>query len=554
MGTMSKLAHLRDNTMRVQRVVRVLAKYGLADWLSGLRYDWLHTHLLATDGTQIRSASHEARIRMVLCELGTTFIKLGQTMSTRPDIIGAELAAELSQLQDDAPADTPEAVQATIQAEFGRPVQELFAEFDMVPIASASIGQVHRARLPSGVAVAVKVRHQGIEAQVRTDLDLLAGLAELAEKHAAALRPYRPVRLVAEFRRSCLREMDFVRECYNQQRLAASFAGDAAIHVPAVHPELSSRAVLTMELLEGVSVADGPGLAATGVDLRALAERGASFYLRMIFRDGFYHADPHPGNVMVLPGGRIGVLDCGMVGHVGEDLRRELQSIAAAFADADARELTAALERLGTARGNDRRDLQADVEQFVEDFAGRPLEQIDFRQALGQALALVRNHHIELPANVAMLIRTLTMLEGLGRRLYPGFRLAEQLHNFRGQLLRSRLAPSVVLRQLRRRRRDWSRLLAELPASTGMILERIRRGRVDIRLEHTRLEEIVERLVRGILTAALFLGSAQLLASATPPLVYGTSVAGAVGCVLAVVLGWRLLRAKPPPHLGEYHP
>ncbi|HEX6813176.1 MAG TPA: AarF/ABC1/UbiB kinase family protein [Planctomycetota bacterium] len=551
MGTLSKLAQLRTNTMRAQHVVRVLAKYGLADWLAGLRYDWLHSHLLATDGTQIRSASHEARIRLVLCELGTTFIKLGQTMSTRPDIVGAELAAELSSLQDNAPADAPEAVQATIQAEFGRPVHELFAEFDMVPMASASIGQVHRARLPSGAPVAVKVRHSGIEAQVRTDLDLLAGLAEIAEKHAPALRPYRPVRVAAEFRRSYLREMDFVRERENQERLRANFSGDATIHVPAVYPELSSRAVLTMELLEGVSVADASGLAALDVDLRTLAERGASFYLRMIFRDGFYHADPHPGNFLVLPGGTIGVLDCGMVGHVGEDLRTDLQAIVAAFADADARELTTALERLGTASGNDRRELLADVEQLLEDFGGRPLEQFDFRDAIGQALALVRNHRIELPAKVAMLIRTLTMLEGLGRHLHPGFRLAAQIHDFRGQLLRSRFGPSHVLRMLRRRRRDWSRLLAELPASAGMLLERIRLGRVDIRLEHTRLEEIVERLVRGILTAALFLGSAQLLAAATPPTLWGTSVAGAAGCMLAVVLGWRLLRAKPPPHLAE---
>lgn len=547
MSTFSRLVHLRRNAKRAHEVIAVLARYGLADWLAGLDYDWLHVRLRSSDGTQIRSLSHAARIKMALTELGTTFVKLGQIASTRPDIVGIELAEELGKLVDDTPADSPAQVAATIQQQLGRPLGELFAEFEPEPIASASIGQVHRARLPSGVRVAVKVQHHGVEERALADLDLLAGLCELAERHAEALRPYRPTAIADELARSLLREIDFQRELSNQERLLDNFAGDATVRFARVYPELTGRRVLTMELLEGVRIGDAAALTAAGIDPAELARRGATFYLRMIFRDGFYHADPHPGNFLVLEGPVLGVLDCGMVGQVSEELRHDLEAIAAAYADQDGAELTAALLRLGRVpRGLDPEGLRADVDDLLLQFAGLPLQRIDFQAAIRGILALVRRHGIVLPAAAALLLKTLAMLEGLGRRLDPQFRLAEHLRSFRGELVRQRWSPHRLRRALRRRQRDWWRLFEDLPTGVSEVLDRLRRGTMEIHLEHTRLEGIVERLVRGILAAALFLGSAQLWAVATPPLLFGVPIVGVGGCVLALWIGYRLLRSRSP--------
>ena len=231
-------------------------------------------------------------------------------------------------------------VRATILAEFGKPVEQLFAEFDDRPLASASIGQVHRARLSSGEAVVVKVQHAGIAEKIDSDLHIMAGLAEMVQKHVEAAGGYQPIATVREFRRLLLNELDFSSERRNLEQFARNFAGDKGVHFPAVHPGLCSRRVLTMEHLAGVSAEDGEGLLRAGVDLAEFGRRGAEMYLQMIFRDGFYHADPHPGNLMLLPNGVIGVLDCGMVGHVDESVARDLEDLILGVIDADVEEVT----------------------------------------------------------------------------------------------------------------------------------------------------------------------------------------------------------------------
>ena len=316
----SALTRLERNVHRAGEIIGVLAKYGLADWVKGLNYRWVQDRIKSADGQPIPDLKVEERARLAFTELGTTFIKLGQVLGTRPDLVGPEVARELAHLQTRAPADASGTVRATIETEFGKPLSSLFAQFEEAPMASASIAQAHLARLLSGEQVVVKVQHAGIAAKILPDLDILAGLAELAEKHAPQLQPYQPVAVVRQFRRTLMRELDFTFERRNLEEFAEKFAQDDTVHFPCAYAQFSTRRILTMERLDGILGADSAALAASGTDLNEFARRGANMYLRMIFRDAFYHADPHPGNLMLLPGGVVGVLDCGMVGRLDEEL------------------------------------------------------------------------------------------------------------------------------------------------------------------------------------------------------------------------------------------
>jgi ubiquinone biosynthesis protein len=288
------LKRLEQNAKRATEIFRVAAKYGFADWFKDWHYAWIHERLKSFEGRPIPDLKVEERVRLAFLELGPSFIKLGQMLGTRPDLVGPEMAAELAHLQIGATADAPERVRATILAELGDEPERLFAIFDETPLASASIAQAHCAELDIGEEVIVKVQHAGIADKVLPDLDILASLAELAEKHIPRPCPLQPVALVQQFRRTLLRELDFTPERGNLAEFAANFSEDPTVHFPATHPELSGGRVLTVERLNGILGTETAALAASGVDLEEFARRGANTYLQMIFRDTFYHADPHP--------------------------------------------------------------------------------------------------------------------------------------------------------------------------------------------------------------------------------------------------------------------
>ena len=370
------LTRLERNTHRVGEILAVLAKYGLADWFKGWHVSWIQDRIQTFDGQHIPDLKLEERVRLAFTELGTTFIKLGQVLSTRPDLVGPELAMELAHLQTSTPADPPDTVRAALEAEFGRAPDVLFAAFDYVPLASASIAQVHRARLHTGEEVVVKIQRAGIADKILPDLDILAGLAELAEKHSQQVRPYQPSGVVRQFRRTLLRELDFTVERRNLEEFAAHFAQDDTVHFPRPYPELCTRRVLTMERLDGIIGSDSAALAASGADLNEFARRGANMYLQMIFRDAFYHADPHPGNLMLLSGGVVGVLDCGMIGRLDEELAEAIEDMLMAVVNPTSTDLAEVLLRLGSAPpGTPRDQLRADVTDFVADYTGQSIQE-----------------------------------------------------------------------------------------------------------------------------------------------------------------------------------
>ncbi len=540
------------NVNRLREILSVFSKYGLADGISRLNLDFAKGLLKNRDGEALARHTRERRIRMALEELGPTFVKMGQILSTRPDLVGRSLSEELKLLQEHVPADPPDAVHRIVEDELGQPIADLFLEFDDRPLASASIGQVHRARLKNGEPVVVKVQHEGVQETVRKDLEVLSGLAPLLER-LPEFAPYRPVETIAEFQRTLRRELDFGREERNLTQFATRFQHNPFVHIPQPYTELSTPRVLTMELLEGIKLSQADQLVTEGHDRNLLARRGADLYLQMIFTDGFYHADPHPGNILVLPGDRIGLLDFGMVGRIDERLREDMEDLLLAVVERDPLQLTNLIERIGQVpAGLDPSALQTDLADYVAHYGAQPLEKLVLAEALEEMIDIIHRYRIRLPPQVAMLLKVFITLEGTARLLSPDFSLLQVMQRYHRTTLLRRWSPVRRFRKLQRIYGELERLIEVLPRRIVDILEQVQTGRFDVHLDHRGLEPSVNRLVLGMLASALYMGSALMLSRKVPPLLFSTptyfglheiSVLGLGGIALSLLLGLRLLRA-----------
>jgi len=543
---------------RWTEILAVLSKYELATWIGRLGPDFAKDLLKARGGAAIARLPWETRLRMAMAELGPTFIKLGQILSTRPDLVGVTLAAEFEQLQENVPADPPEVVRKLIETELGRPIHEIFAEFEDTPMASASIGQVHRARLHSGEAVAVKVLHADIEKKVAVDMDILAGLAQLAEM-LPEFRNYRPTAIATEYQRTMRRELDFAREERNIQQFAYDFRDDPTVCFPATFPNLCTRRVLTMSLLEGIKLSESDRLKAAHFDRDEIARRGAAVCLKMIFDHGFYHADPHPGNLLVMDQCRIGLLDCGMVGRIDERLHESVSEMLVALSNLDAEHMTMMIVRLGkTPPDLDRAALSLDVADFLSYYGSQSFDKFDLSGALNEMMEQIRRYRIILPARIAMLLRALITLEGTARLVSPKFNLVDLIRPYRKKLLWRRFSPRRRLRKLHRLFSELEHLADILPQGIADLLEQMQGGRFDIHLDHRGLEPSVNRLVLGLLASSLFVGASLLLCFKVPPvidlppLLPDVSALGATAGVVSIALGLRLwLAINKSGHLDQ---
>ena len=538
----STIPQIYRNVNRWGEILSILSKYGLAGWLSRFEFSLGKAWLKNRNGQVLTEESRETRIRLALEELGPTFIKLGQIMSTRPDVVGRELADELEKLQTKVPADDSELVAELIREELGQPIDEIFAEFSPEPVASASIGQVHRGTLNSGDEVAVKVQHHGIEQQVRVDLDILTGLAQLAER-IPELRPYRPRSTVAEFQRALRRELDFARERRHLEQFDHAFQQNDQIKIPHVFPEFSSERVIVMEWLEGIPLSEPGRIRQSVCNLTEFTRIGAEMYLEMIFNHGLYHADPHPGNLLLLESGVLGLLDFGMVVRIEEALREDIEDMLMAIVEQDAQRLVAVVMRVGAVPvGLDETSLSLDLSDFVAHYAHQSVDQFELGTALTEMFDLMRRYDIVLPSAMALLLKVLVMLEGTAQKLEPDFSLMEVLQPYQRKIVSRRMSPTRQLRKARRMAYEMQQLVEVVPRRLRDILQQVQSGRFDVHLDHRGLEPSVNRLVLGLLTSALFLGSVLLVTNVVWPL-RGVSVPGTVGVILSVALGMRLLRA-----------
>ena len=508
---------------RYEVIADTLGRHGIGYLVGAFGIDrWFPFHQGAL-GHERRAEPYATpeHVRLALEELGPVFIKLGQLLSTRSDLLPAEYLAELAKLQDGTPPVESAAIQAVIRQELGGEPEKLFREFDRRPLASASIGQAHAAILLDGTAVVVKVRRPAAVAQVEEDLEILRNLAAWSDRHSEVARGYDLPGLVEEFSRTLRAELDYLHEARNAQRFAANFADDPAVHIPEVRWERTTSRVLTLDRVSGIKVDDLAALDAAGIDRKALAKRGANLLLGMIFNDRFFHADPHPGNLFVQPDGSIALIDFGMVGELDEERRLALADFLAAFTRADADALGSALVRLSVRKEVvDRDGLRASLEPFVSLYRGRALGDIGFAHLLTQLLALLRKHHLQLPRDTVLLFKVLLMAEGMGAHLDPGFGLSELLGPYAERLIRERYSPSAIAEQLARSSVEGGRLMIELPERLRRILERLDEGGIEVHLRAAELdplmgraERVGNRIVTGMLAAALINAVGQLVAS-----------------------------------------
>ncbi len=484
---------------------------------------------------------------MVCEDLGPTFVKLGQVLSTRPDVLPEAYTTELASLRDDVRPFPFAEVESILTEEYGRPPALVFASLDPVPVASASISQVHRAVLHDGRQVALKVRRPGIEKVVQADLDILKNLAQLAERRLPFLVAYAPVTLAREFERTLKREIDFNVERRTMERCRAQFARDPTAHIPFVVAEYSNARVLAMEFIGGVGVDDLEGIRRMGVEPSVAAVRGARILLTQIFEYGFFHADPHPGNLRVLSGGVIAPLDYGMFGQLDAMTRERIADLLSGLLSQDTDRVIRALDALEI-RGEhvDARALCRDVSELVASYSDLTLDTIDLGILLRELIAFIRTHHLRIPPDLVLLIRSLVTIEGVGRTLDPHFDIASELYPYIRSLTLKRFGPWRVVANTIRTAEDLQRIATLLPDVLGQSLESIKRGELTVHFDLQHFDGLVRQITRAsnllaaaIVVAGLLIGSSIVLRQGPASLAYG-------GFILALLIGlglaWTMVR------------
>ncbi len=511
---------------RLQEIAGVLIRYGFGDMVRRIGM----SAALERTGRMLHWDDPEAmahmappeRVRGALQDLGPTFVKLGQVMATRVDLLPPEWTAELGKLQNAVPALPFAEVRPQLVEDLGAEPEAVFERLEETPLAAASLAQTHRAWLADGSAVVLKVRRPGIRDTVEADLRLMARLAEIVEERAPDLRRYHPAEVVQQFSASLRRELDFAAEGRNAERIAANFAGHDEVVVPRVYWEWTSERLNVQECLQGIAGTDLAAVDAAGLDRAQLAATGADIVLKMVLEDGFFHADPHPGNIFYLPDGRIGVIDFGMVGRVSEQRRFQIVQLLHGLVERESAPVADVLMEWGEGAGEvDEARLQADVGAFVDQYRGVPLKDLRMGVMLTDVTTILRDNGLSLPPDLALMIKAFLTLEGMGRQLDPDFDMAGAARPFLERVVLQRYSPRTLLKRSRRTALDAMELVGDLPRELRRLLRTARRGRLHMQVEVTSLKAFGEqvdraanRLTMGVITAALVVGSSIVMNSA----------------------------------------
>ncbi len=549
---------------RAQEIAAVFIRHGLGDLVRRMGLaDALEKagHALHIEhAADLARIEPPAQVRRALEELGPTFVKLGQILAGRADLFGPDWIAEFNKLHSRVPAVPMEALRPQLREDLGGEPEEVFARFDVEPLAAASIAQVHRAQLKDGTEVVVKVRRPGIQDVIAADLRLLERLAASIEQDWPALRPYRPRALVREFARSLRRELDLAAECRHAERIAANLAALDDVVIPRVHWQHTGERVNVQDFVQGVPGEDLERVRREGLDPQKLARGGARAVLKMIVEDGFFHADPHPGNVFYLPGNRIAIIDFGMVGQLSRRRREELLTLLLGLVERRPQAVADVLiDWAGDPKGNvDFGQLEDEIEGFVEQYHGTPLAQLHLGQMLADVTTILREHKLALPGDLALLIKAFISLEGMGRALDPGFHMATEALPLLRAAVRARYQPKALAARGWDTLRDTATTMARLPQDLSQLLRRARHGRVqvgievaDLRRTGDQIDRAASRLALALVIAALIIGSSIVMTVGGGPTLFGLPAFGLLGFVGAVVGGVMLVRSdwrgrRPP--------
>jgi ubiquinone biosynthesis protein len=548
------ISHTYRHMHRYSEILAVLIKFGFGDLISSLRIEQYldigrNIFTRRESREKVESLSRAERLRLALEELGPTFIKLGQALSTRADLLPPDFIKELVKLQDHvAPFAFPEA-RGVLETELKGSSSSIFRSIEPVPLAAASIGQVHLARLMDGEEVVIKIQRPGIRRVVEVDLEILYHLATLVEKHMSGWDLHRPTRIVEEFGRMLARELDYTIEAASMERFAAQFLHDSRIYVPKVFREATTVRILTMEYIDGIKASSLDRLRQDNYDLKEIASRGAELVMTQIFVHGFFHADPHPGNLTVLPGNVICFLDMGMVGRLDRETRERIVDLVTAVVRRDESALATALIRL-TAWDDepDRHELERDALELAERHLYRPLKEMPLVKFVYQIFEVASKHRLRLPMDVLFLIKALGAIEGVGRDLDPEFNLIGNAAPFVERAYAERFHPKRLAEDLLAQGGEMIQLLKEIPLELRQVLRLTRQGRLRVDIQNITQEQMMKNLDRtgtrlsfAIVLAALIIGSSLMVLSDIPPKWFDIPLIGLAGYILAGVMGFWLL-------------
>ncbi len=507
---------------RYREIVGVFIRHGFGELVDLLELQ----PYLALPRQLLRRWRHEApplgapqRVRLTMEELGPTFVKLGQVLSTRPDLIPPAYIAELAKLQDAVPPAPWEPVRAQIEAELGAPLEELFTTFDPTPIAAASLAQVHAATLSDGSEVVVKVQRPDIQPTIETDLEILFDLAHLLQTRTPLGELYDLPEITEDFTTTLRAELDFYREGRNADRFRANFADEPYLYIPQVHWEYTTHRVLVLERISGIKIDDIEALDAAGYNRHRIALHTIRMIVKEILEDGFFHADPHPGNFLVMPNETIGAMDFGMVGYLGRHERDELIGLYVIAVQLDDERLVDQLIRMGAAAGRvDRAGLQRDVARMLRKYQGLSLKEINTSEVIEESMPLAFRHHLHMPSEYWLLGKTLGMMEGVGLKLDPDFDVFAVSQPYVRRFMWQQFSPRTLGEKALRGGQEWGDLVLTMPRRLSRLLDDVEAGNLSVNLRlpevpnwMVRLDRIANRLSMSILLAALIMGLATLV-------------------------------------------
>ncbi len=537
---------------RSGRIAEILIKYG---------FDFVVQQLgLAEPGWLRRSRGHPAyvqqlsiyeRIRCMLEELGPTFVKLGQAMSTRADLLPPDLIAELDKLQDKVPPFPFPVARAVVEAELGEQLENLFLEFDTEPFAAASIGQVHRAVLFDSTQVVVKVQRPGIERETDADLLIMRDLAHLATRRTEWGKMYAVDQLVEEFGYQLREQLDYTIEGRHNDSFRRIMPEIPRMYVPKVFWSYSSRRLLTTEFVEGIKLDNFPLLDQANLDRKDLARAFVEIMATQALSYGFYHADPHPGNLVVSPDGTIIFMDFGMVGYLDDDLKEQLLSLILGVVRNDIDDIVYSLLSLGVVRSRiDRPRLKADIRKIMRKYYEQPLADMPPTETIDEMLSLAANYQVRLPADLTLLIKVALMVEGLATQLDPALSIVDVAKPFAVRIQAERMSPQFIFKGVSRDIRVAQRLMRGLPGRVDGLLQAFEGGEITLRIELAHLDRYirqisitVNRLAAAIVVASMFLASTLALRAAVGPSIYNISLFAVIGFAVSLVLGLWLFAA-----------
>ena len=552
-GKIGIIGRTYRHMQRYRQILTVLFRNGFGDLVNILKieqYIEIGLQMISRKRREkIETLTRAERVRMVLEELGPTFIKMGQILSTRPDLLPVEFLRELEKLQDHVPPFEYTQVETIIEAELGTPLGDIFKNFEEVPLASASIGQVHRARLADGEEVVVKIQRPDIRKVVEVDLEIMLHLSTLMEKHLEGWEIQRPTKIVAEFARTLEKELDYTIEASHMERFALQFLNNSSVYVPKVYREASTGRIITMEYINGIKASEIALLEKADLDRFEIARLGLDLIMKQIFVYGFFHADPHPGNVFILPDNVICYIDFGMMGRIGHEDRENFADLVMNIVSRNEKKITKALLRLTDWEEEPDIDaLEKNVSEFVDLHFNRPLKELDLGKLLHQLLDLVAKHRLSVPPDLFLMIKALSTVEGLGRLLNPDLDVAEQAAPFVKRIQMDRLNPKRIAGDIFDSGAELLQLIKEIPGEVRKILKQAREGKIKIEFEHRGLEPMLStldrvsnRIVFAIVLASLIIGSSLIVLSGLPPKWHEIPIIGLMGFSVAGIMGFWLL-------------